>query len=211
MSGPKYTFHTPSLISSRPTYSPAQVIETLTQPLFQRMRQSEWTPYRRQVSGATVLDEHRTWLAQRAPQVNYAACILHQELRGQRGFGGSYETVKLAVRPLRAEANLAGLTQRRFETGPGEQAQVVWGQVTVTLGEQPTKVHIFVMTLGYSRLGYAEGFLHEPVPDLLAAHERAFAHFRGRCENLLYDRMRTIVLGSSTDAKFSQIEFHAIR
>jgi transposase len=27
--------------------------------------------------------------------------------------------------------------------------------------------------------------------DLLAAHEAAFAHFGGRCEFLLYDRMRT--------------------
>ena len=164
------------------------------------LRQSEWAPYRRQARGATVLDAHRAWLTARAPQVNYSARILHQELRGQRGFAGSYETVKLAVRPLRAEAHLAGLTQRRFETGPGEQAQVDWGQVTVPLGEVRTKVHIFVMTLGYSRRGYAEGFLHERMPDLLAAHERAFAHFGGRCESLLYDRMRTVVLGSSTDA-----------
>ncbi len=164
------------------------------------LRQSEWAPYRRQAGTATVLDEHRAWLAERAAQVNYSARILHQELRGQRGFTGSYETVKLAVRPLRAEAARAGLTQRRFETGPGEQAQVDWGQVTVALGGQRTKVHVFVMTLGYSRRSYAEGFLHERMPDLLAAHERAFAHFGGRCENLLYDRMRTVVLGSSTDA-----------
>ncbi len=41
------------------------------------------------------------------------------------------------------------------------------------------------MTLGYSRRGYAEGFLHERMPNLLAAHENAFAHFGGRCENLL--------------------------
>jgi transposase InsO family protein len=33
--------------------------------------------------------------------------------------------------------------------------------------------------------------------DLLAAHEAAFAHFGGRCEFLLYDRMRTVVLGTS--------------
>jgi len=164
------------------------------------LRQTEWSPYRRQADAPTVLDEHRAWLVERAPQVNYSARILHQELRLQRGFTGSYETVKLAVRPLRAEASLAGLTQRRFETGPGEQAQVDWGQITVGLGGQRVKVHIFVMTLGYSRRGYAEGFLHERMADLLAAHERAFAHFGGRCEHLLYDRMRTVVLGSSTDS-----------
>lgn len=163
------------------------------------LSQAEWAPYRRSTSAATVLDEHRTWLEARAAQVNYSARILHQELRLQRGFTGSYETVKLAVRPLRAQAQLAGLTQRRFETGPGEQAQVDWGQITAMLGERRVKVHVLVMTLGYSRRGYAEGFLSERMPDLLAAHERAFAHFGGRCEFLLYDRMRTVVLGSSTD------------
>lgn len=55
------------------------------------------------------------------------------------------------------------------------------------------------MTLGYSRRAYAEGFLRERMPDLLAAHENAFAHFGGRCETLLYDRMRTVVIGSAVD------------
>ena len=164
------------------------------------LRQSAWVPYRREKQVATVLDAHRSWLVERAPQVNYSARILYQELCAQRGFTGSYETVKLAVRPLRAETCLAGLTQRRFETGPGEQAQVDWGQITVRFGEQRTKVHVFVMTLGYSRRGYAEGFVHERMAELLAAHERAFAHFGGRCEFLLYDRMRTVVLGTLTDA-----------
>lgn len=32
---------------------------------------------------------------------------------------------------------------------------------------------------------------------VVRAFEAAFAHFRGRCEFLLYDRMRTVVLGTS--------------
>ncbi len=83
------------------------------------------------------------------------------------------------------------------ETGPGEQAQCDRGQITVPLGGMRTEIHIFVMTLGYSRRGFALGFLGERMPDLLAAHEAAFAHFGGRCEFLLYDRMRTVVLGTS--------------
>ena len=97
------------------------------------LRQSQWQPYRRETSVATKLDEHMAWLAQRAPQVHYSARILHQELCRQRGFSGGYETVKLAVRPLRSDATVAALTQRRFETGPGEQAQVDWGQITRAL------------------------------------------------------------------------------
>ena len=163
------------------------------------LRQSAWRPYRRSRC-ESVLDAHRDWLVERAPQVHYSARILHPELRAGRGFKGSYETVKLAVRPLRAEACLAGLTQRRFETAPGEQAQVDWGQVTVRFGAVRATVHVFVMTLGYSRRAYAEGFTNERMANLLAAHERAFAHFGGRCERVLYDRMRTVVLASPHDA-----------
>jgi transposase len=159
------------------------------------LTRGDWRPYRREATSATLLDEHRAWLIERAPQVHYSARILHQELTRERGFTGCYETVKLAVRPLRAEATLAGLTQRRFETGPGEQAQCDWGQVTVPMGGARVRLHVFVMTLGYSRRGFALGFERERMPDLLAAHEASFAYFGGRCEQLLYDRMRTVVLG----------------
>ena len=68
------------------------------------LHQQAWRPYRRNLAAPTLLDEHRQWLAERAPQVNYSARILHQELRGEYGWAGSYETVKLAVRPLREAA-----------------------------------------------------------------------------------------------------------
>lgn len=164
------------------------------------LRRASWQPYRREASAPTLLDAHRDWLIERAPQVHYSARILFQELKHTRGFSGCYETVKLAVRPLRAEAALTGLTQRRFETAPGEQAQCDWGQVTAPLGGVRTRLHVFVMTLGYSRCGFGMGFERERMPDLLAAHEAAFAHFGGRCEELLYDRMRTVVLGAGKDA-----------
>lgn len=120
------------------------------------LRRETWKPYRREVTRPTLLDAHMEWLRWRAPQVGFSARVLFQELR-TRGFTGCYEVVKVAVRPLRANASVAALTQMRFETAPGEQAQVDWGQVKVWLGEQPTRVHVFVMTLGYSRRGYAEG------------------------------------------------------
>jgi hypothetical protein len=103
------------------------------------------------------------------------------------------------VRPLRATATVAAVTQMRFETAPGEQAQVDWGQVKVWLGGERTEVHVFVMTLGFSRRGYAEGYLGERMESLLSAHEHAFAHFGGVCQSLLYDRMRTVTAGTTED------------
>jgi transposase len=71
--------------------------------------------------------------------------------------------------------------------------------MTVSLDGARAKVHVLVMTLGYSRRAYAEGFLYERMPNLLGAHENAFAHFGGRCETLLFDRMRTVVLGTTPE------------
>jgi transposase len=152
-----------------------------------------------------MLDVHRQWLHERAPQVGYSARILYQELVKQRGFTGCYEVVKIAVRPLRAAATVASVTQMRFETTPGEQAQVDWGQVSVTIGGVRTKVHVFVMTLGYSRRGYAEGYLNERMENLLSAHERAFEHFGGSCHTVLYDRMRTVVAGLVEDGSRARL------
>lgn len=169
------------------------------------LKRDAWAPYRREVARPSLLDAHMDWLKTRAPQVSYSARILHQELRAQRGFTGCYELVKVAVRPLRAAASVASVTQMRFETAPGEQAQVDWGQATVWLGEVRTKVHVFVMTLGYSRRGYAEGYLDERMESLLAAHEHAFAHFGGVCQTLLYDRMRTVAVGMSEDGRRARL------
>ena len=160
------------------------------------LARSEWRPSRREPVGSTLLAAHMAWLTERAAQVHYSARILFQELRHDRGYTGGYDTVRNAVRPLRAEASVASLTQLRFETGPGEQAQVDWGQVRVRFADGPAEVHIFVMTLGYSRRAWVEGFVNERIGQLLAAHEHAFEHFGGVCAELLYDRMRTVFLGT---------------
>ncbi|MCB1898798.1 MAG: hypothetical protein KDH16_05885, partial [Rhodocyclaceae bacterium] len=49
-----------------------------------------------------------------------------------------------------------------------------WGQIKVRFETGAAVVHIFVMTLGYSRRAYVEGFEHERLASLLTAHEHAF-------------------------------------
>jgi transposase len=161
------------------------------------LRQSHWWPYRRPPLTKTLLSAHMEWLTERAPQVNFSAQILFQELRASRGYLGGYDTVRNAVRPLRTEAAAASLTQQRFETEPGQQAQVDWGQVRVRFVSGAAEVHVFVMTLGYSRRAWAEGYENERLGALLAAHEHAFAHFGGCTAEILYDRMRTVTVGTS--------------
>lgn len=165
------------------------------------LRQVVWQRYRRAAAGQTLLSAHRAWLAERAPVVNYSARILYQELRARGGYTGGYDTVRNAVRPLRIEAAAASVTQCRFETEPGQQAQADWGEVRVHFLSGPSAVHIFVLTLGYSRRAWAEGYEHERMESLLAAHENGFAHFGGVAREILYDRMRTVIQGEEGGRK----------
>lgn len=155
------------------------------------LRQEAWQPYERPARTDTLLVEHAEYLRDRAPKVGYSAQVLWQELR-QRGFAGSYQTVKRFVRPLRTAETLAERASVRFETPPGQQSQVDWGAARVHFRHQRVVVHFFVLTLGYSRRHYMEPALNERVPQFLDAHERAFDHFGGHTREHLYDRPRTI-------------------
>ena len=156
------------------------------------VRQDRWEPYRRPERTDTVLAQHAAFLRQRAPHVRYSARILFQELCQHHGYAGSYETVKLFVRPLRAEEAIADLTQRRFETPPGAQSQIDWGQARVSFRTRPVELHIFVLTLGFSRRGFYHACADERLAQFLDAHEAAFAHFGGHTREHLYDRPRTV-------------------
>jgi len=113
-------------------------------------------------------------------------------LRQDHGHRGSDETVKRFVRPLRAHALRAELTWTRFETPPGLESQIDWGQARVLLGGTLVIRHVFVLTLGYSRRGFYLACLDETLATLLDAHERAFEYFSGHTREHLYDRPRTV-------------------
>jgi transposase len=160
------------------------------------VREPAWRPYQRPARAGTLLAAHTAYLRDRAPQVGYSAQILFQELR-QHGYPGSYETVKLFVRPLRAAQWSGGLTLRRFETPPGQQSQVDWGTATIPFRQQRQVRHVFVLTLGFSRRSYYHMCPNETLPQFLDAHERAFEYFGGHTREHLYDRPRTVCLGAT--------------
>jgi transposase len=131
---------------------------------------------------------------QRGPEVGWNGCVLLRELR-DHGFTGGYQQVQRALQPLRTTRRWAALATMRFETAPGEQGQVDFGQLRVWIGETPTPVHVLVFTLGYSRRTIAYAYHDERLETLLDGHERAFRHFGGVPLTCLYDNPRTITLG----------------
>jgi transposase len=160
------------------------------------LRDGAWQRYHRPARSDTLLTPHAEYLRERAEQVDYSAQILFQELR-QRGYRGSYETVKLFVRPLRALGLAAERALIRFETPPGRQSQIDWGQARVPFRHTSTVRHVFVLTLGFSRRSYYQPCLTEALPQFLEAHERAFEYFGGHTREHLYDRPRTVCQGTA--------------
>lgn len=150
-----------------------------------------WRRQQRRARGR-VLDRWQEFLQARAPEVGFNAVVLNRELTAL-GYDGGYSALLKYIAPWRKDWRGDGLPTVRFETGPGEQAQVDWGSTLVWLGDQRVRVHIFTMVLGYSRRIFARAYRSEGLDPLLDGHAAAFAHFGGRTETILYDNPRTIV------------------
>jgi transposase len=143
------------------------------------------------------LDPYRAWLEARAPEVDFNASVLCRELR-ERGFRGSVIIVRRAVAPLRAARQPKATV--RYETAPGAQAQVDFGQVRVWIGEERVAAQIFVMTLGYSRRLFAVAFPRQRLREWLAGHELAFQHFGGVTDTVVVDNAKAMVLSHTREA-----------
>jgi transposase len=157
------------------------------------LKVGDWQP-RRPQPRRRPLAPFTEFVARRGPEVGWNGVVLHRELGGL-GFSGGYQQVQRYLKPYRVQRKWAELATVRFETGPGEQAQVDYGQLRVWLGAQLATVHLFVLTLGYSRRLFTYAYHDEKLASLLDGHERAFRHFGGVTRGCRYDNPRTLVLG----------------
>jgi transposase len=141
-----------------------------------------------------------TWLRR---DVRLRASVIFERLVAEYGFDGHYQRVKMYVAEARPriagelaatdENRLVGL-HRRFETVPGAQAQVDWGDeggLLATLGV--AKVYSFHMVLSYSRDPFCCFTTSTDLGTFWACHRRAFAHFGGVPGSIVYDRTKTVV------------------
>ena len=118
----------------------------------------------------------------------------------ERGFAGGYTAIKRAVATIRPSLPLP--VEVRFETPPGLQGQVDLARFEVTFADEPgTKriVWLFSLVLGHSRLIWARFVVHQDLGSVLRAHMAAFDHLGGVPREILYDRMKTAVVGEDPD------------
>ena len=142
----------------------------------------------------------RSYLRERlAAYPGLTAVRLWRELR-ERGYAGGYTAVKRAVRDLRPD--LPRPFEVRFETPPGEQAQVDFARFVVTFTDEPGLTRIvwlFSLVLGHSRLIWARFVAHQDLQTVLRCHIAALEAIGGAPREILYDRMKTAVTGEDPD------------
>ena len=136
------------------------------------LRAGGWIAYRKPQRDSRLagLEE---WLAARFRQHRGNADVVRQDLAREHAIRVSLRTVERAVQPLRQALRAEVVATIRFETAPGEQLQIDFGTVTVPIGGEPTKVKLFVATLGYSRRPYVALFEHERQSAWLAGDRKS--------------------------------------
>ena len=156
-----------------------------------------WEPYK-VPSRASRLQGLEAWLAERFQRHRGNADVIRQELEAEHDIRIGLRSVQRAVEPLRRLLRAEVRATVRFETPPGKQMQIDFGEVRLMLPEldpdKPTRVHLFVATLGYSRRVYVEAFLHERQSSWFTGIESAFRHFGGVPVEILLDNARALVL-----------------
>ena len=146
-----------------------------------------------------VIDPFTAYLRERVTRYpGLTGSRLVRELK-DRGYGGGYTAVTDFLRDIRPAAGDQGF-EFRFETPPGEQAQVDFAQFQVVVTDEPTTTRIvwlFSMVLGISRLIWARFVVHQDLPTVLRCHVAAFESLGGAPRGVLYDRMKTAVIGEA--------------
>ena len=155
----------------------------------------------------SILDPFKDYLKTRLETYPELSSVrLLEELR-EKGYTGGYTILKDYLRIIRPKRTT--LPELRYETKPGVQAQVDWGDCYYDLpnGDRK-KVYCFSMVLGYSRMRYVEFTRSTDLFTFILCHLHAFDLFGGVTQEILYDNLKTVVLKrhpTSTQSQFQPI------
>ncbi len=148
--------------------------------------------YKARGTGSKKINPYRDYIKGRIDKYNLSAVRILDEIR-KTGYSGSYSTLKAYSHTLRKDRAITAVV--RFETEPGRQAQVDFGEFGhIEIDERSRKLYAFSYILGYSRYRYAEFTTDISTQSLIKMHMNAFRYTGGIPSEILYDNMKQIVI-----------------
>jgi transposase len=157
------------------------------------LARGDWRPCA-SPSRSRKLDGLSEWMRERFRRHVGNADVVRQELAQEKQITVSLRTVERAVAPLRRELIAAARATVRFETQPGEQLQIDFGERRVEICGVAVKVYLFVATLGYSRRLHVRAYGHERQDSWFDGMESAFRAFGGVPREVLLDNAKALIL-----------------
>lgn len=110
------------------------------------------------------------------------------------GYPGSYTQLRVYVRGVRPTPLPDPVV--RFETAPGQQAQVDFAEVRLPWGKR----YALLIVLGYSRLLWVGFYPRQTMQALMHGLETAFTQWGGVPRELLFDQLKAVVIGDERPA-----------
>jgi transposase len=115
---------------------------------------------------------------------------IYERLRDEYQFTGSRRTISTLVKKLQ------GKTPEVFcpiDHAPAGEVQIDWGQATVVLAGEETKLMIFCARSAYSKATFVRAYRRDDMISFLDAHVHMFAWLGGVPNKLAYDNLKTAV------------------
>lgn len=135
--------------------------------------------------------------------------VVVRQLLAREGLEVDVRVVQRELADHRRSKRAAQAATVRFETAPGHQLQIDFGEKRVRIAGVDTKVHLFVAVLGYSRRTYVRPFRRQQHDDWREGLAGAFRHFGGTTQTVLVDNARALIVERTGDVVFVNPAFKA--
>jgi transposase len=131
--------------------------------------------------------------------------VVVQQLLAEQDVEVPLRTLQRVLAPHRQEKRAAELATVRFETAPGHQMQIDFGEKWIVIAGERIKVHLFVAVLGYSRRIFVRASLSQRQDDWREGLAGAFRTFEGVTQRILIDRAGALVVGEDRETHTARV------
>jgi len=140
----------------------------------------------------TKLEPYKSIIEKKISKYDVSAKTLYDFIK-KKGYDGKYGLVKSYVKAKKQSIQKKATI--RYETMPGQQAQVDWKEQLELISKtgKKIKINIFLYLMGSSRWKYLGLSLDRKQPSLFYHLNKAFELCGGIPKEILFDNMKTVV------------------